>query len=314
MPFIPFKNISLLAFLSILLVMLPFLVPNSFVFGVVILALLNAAIAVGLNLFVGSAGQISLGHAGFFGIGAYSVAVLAGNYGLHGGLALLAGAGATGLLAYAIGRPILRLSGHYLAMATLGVGVIVFLSINQEITITGGPDGKAVPPLDVMGMRLTGDLSWYAVSAGFLFCVTWMALNLLETGYGRTLKAIHASEHGARSVGIDVGRAKTGVFVLSAVIASLAGSIYAFYIGFITPSEAGFMKSVELIIMIVVGGLGSVPGAILGAFLITALPQLLTGFHDQEQFVFGLLLMTIAVGLRKGIVPTFVEQVRRRLS
>jgi len=313
MPFVPLKSIWLLVSLLILLVVLPFVMPNSFVFGVVILALLNAAIAVGLNLFVGSAGQISLGHAGFFGIGAYAVAILTGTYGLHGVLALLIGAIATGLLAYAIGRPILRLNGHYLAMATLGVGIIVFLSINQEISVTGGPDGKAVPPLKLMGRYLAGDVTWYIISASFLFLVTWMALNLLETGYGRTLRAIHASEHGARSVGIDVGRAKTGVFVLSAVIASLAGSIYAFYIGFITPSEAGFMKSIELMIMIVAGGLGSVPGAILGAFLITSLPQLLTGFHDHEQLVFGVLLMVIAVGLRKGIVPTIVDHVRRRL-
>lgn len=314
MPFVPSKSLCLLISLLVFLVVLPFVLPNSFVFGVVIMALLNAAMAVGLNLFVGSAGQISLGHAAFFGIGAYSVGILAGTYGLPGLLALLVGASGTGLLAYALGRPILRLNGHYLAMATLGVGIIIFLTINQEIPVTGGPDGKAVPPLRLMGTYLTGDVTWYVISAAFLFLVTWTALNLLETGYGRALRAIHASEHGARAVGIDVARAKAGVFVLSAIIASIAGSIYAFYIGFITPSEAGFMKSIELIIMIVAGGLGSVPGAIVGAFLITALPQLLTGFHDHEQLAFGVLLMAIAVGLRKGIVPTLVDLVRRRAA
>tara|TARA_R110002020_G_scaffold184947_2_gene382339 strand:- start:53020 stop:53964 length:945 start_codon:yes stop_codon:yes gene_type:complete len=314
MPFVPARNLGFLFFLAALLALLPFTIPNSFVFGVVILALLNAAVAVGLNLFVGSAGQISLGHAGFFGIGAYSAAILPANYGLPGFSALVVGAAATGVLSYVIARPILRLSGHYLAMATLGVGVIVFLVINQEIPTTGGPDGKVVLPLEVFGVTLFGDMTWYGVAAVFLFLVTVIALNLLENGYGRILRALHASEHGARSVGIDVAGAKAAIFVLSAIIASLAGSFYAFYVGFITPSEAGFMKSVELIIMIVAGGLGSVGGAILGAFLITLLPQFLTGFHDYEQLVFGLLLMLIVIMLRKGIVPSLADFVRRRAT
>ncbi|MCB1453764.1 MAG: branched-chain amino acid ABC transporter permease [Rhizobiaceae bacterium] len=304
MPFLPTRSLLPLAGFALVLVMAPFLIPNSFVLGVTILAILNAAVAVGLNLFVGSAGQISLGHAAFFGIGAYSAAILSGTYQFNGLVAITVGAVLSGLLAYAGGRTILRLSGHYLAMATLGVGVIVYLVINQEIALTGGPDGKAVPPLSVFGTAIIGETAWYATAACFLFVVALVALNLTETGYGRALNAVHASEHGARAVGIDVAAAKTSVFVLSAVIASVAGSLYAFHIGFITPSEAGFLKSVEFVIMIVVGGLGSVFGAILGAFLITTLPQVLTGFHDYEQLAFGLLLIVAAVAVRRGIVPT----------
>ena len=304
MPFLPTRSLLPLAGFALVLVMAPFLIPNSFVLGVTILAILNAAVAVGLNLFVGSAGQISLGHAAFFGIGAYSAAILSGTYQFNGLIAITVGAVLSGLVAYAGGRSILRLSGHYLAMATLGVGVIVYLVINQEIALTGGPDGKAVPPLSVFGTAIIGETAWYATAACFLFVVALVALNLTETGYGRALNAVHASEHGARAVGIDVAAAKTSVFVLSAVIASVAGSLYAFHIGFITPSEAGFLKSVEFVIMIVVGGLGSVFGAILGAFLITTLPQVLTGFHDYEQLAFGLLLIVAAVAVRSGIVPT----------
>ena len=259
MPFLPTRSLLPLAGFALVLVMAPFLIPNSFVLGVTILAILNAAVAVGLNLFVGSAGQISLGHAAFFGIGAYSAAVLSGTYQFNGLVAITVGAVLSGLLAYAGGRTILRLSGHYLAMATLGVGVIVYLVINQEIALTGGPDGKAVPPLSVFGTAIIGETAWYATAACFLFVVALVALNLTETGYGRALNAVHASEHGARAVGIDVAAAKTSVFVLSAIIASVAGSLYAFHIGFITPSEAGFLKSVEFVIMIVVGGLGSAP-------------------------------------------------------
>ncbi|MCR4266645.1 branched-chain amino acid ABC transporter permease [Nitratireductor sp. ZSWI3] len=311
MQFVPARSLLPLSGLALALVAAPFLLPNSFALGVAILAILNAAVAVGLNLFVGSAGQISLGHAAFFGIGAYAAAILSGTYGFNGAVALLAGAVASGLLAHASGRTILRLSGHYLAMATLGVGIIVYLAINQEIGFTGGPDGKAVPPFRIFGAAVVGEMQWYWIAAIFLLIVTWMALNLVETGYGRSLGAIHASEHGARAVGIDVAAVKTGIFVLSAVLASVAGSLYAFHIGFITPSEAGFLKSVELVIMIVVGGLGSVFGAILGALLITALPQFLTGFHDYEQLVFGLLLMLVAMALRRGIVPTLATLAAR---
>lgn len=294
--------------LALVLVCLPALFSNSFMFAIAVLALLNASVCVGLNLLVGSAGQVSLGHAAFFGLGAYAVAILPTNYGVPSYLSFILGVIFTGGIAFLIGRPILRLSGHYLAMATLGIGIVIFLILNQEINITGGPDGKPVESLVLFGKTISGDLIWYYISSGFLFLVVWAAYNFMETGYGRSLRALHASEIGAQSVGIDVARAKLNIFVLSACIASAAGSLYAFYVGFITPSEAGFLHSVELIIMVVVGGLGSIFGAIVGAVLITVLPQILTGFHDYEQLAFGLLLMFVAVGLRRGIVPTIAAK------
>lgn len=304
MPFIPKNGLVQLGAIALVLVLLPLGISNGFVYGVVILAILNAAVAVSLNLFVGSAGQISLGHAAFFGIGAYAMAILPSDYDLHGLVAAFIGVGFVGCLAWLVGRPILRLSGHYLAMATLGIGIIVFLVINTEISTTGGPDGKPVFPMSIFGISLYGDKVWYGISAVFLLIVSWVSLNILETGFGRSLRALHASEAGAASVGIDVAAAKVKVFVFSACVASAAGSIYAAYIGFVTPEEAGFMKSVGYVIMIVIGGLGSVTGAIVGAVIITTLPQLLTGFHDYEQFVFGLVLMLVVIGLRRGIVPT----------
>lgn len=312
MAFLPKEGLLQLGVIALMLAIVPFGISNGFVYGVVILAILNAAVAVSLNLFVGSAGQISLGHAAFFGIGAYAMAILPADHGLHGIAAALVGIAVVGCLAYFVGRPILRLKGHYLAMATLGVGIIVFLVINTEIAITGGPDGKPVLPMTVFGISLFGDGIWYAISAVFLLAVSWASLNILETGFGRTLRALHTSEAGAVSVGIDVAAAKVKVFVFSACVASAAGSIYAAYIGFVTPEEAGFMKSVGYVIMIVIGGLGSVMGAIVGAAIITVLPQLLTGFHDYEQLVFGVVLMLVVIGLRHGIVPTLHRQIRLR--
>ena len=314
MPFIPRSVFSLLLPMAVGLALLPAILPNEFFFGVAIIAMLNAAVCVNLNLFVGAAGQISLGHAAFFAIGAYAVAILPMDHNVPGLLATAIGAAVAGLLAYVVGRPILRLKGHYLAMATLGVGIIIFLVLNQEITTTGGPDGKAVLPLTAFGYDIVGDRIWYGVAAVFLLLVMWTALNVLETGYGRSLRALHASEAGAVSIGIDVAREKLHVFVLSASTASIAGSFYAFYVGFVTPSEAGFLKSVELIVMIVIGGLGSVFGAVVGALIITILPQVLTGFHDYEQLAFGVLLMVVAVGLRKGIVPTIAARVLQRVA
>lgn len=300
-----------LAGLAAVLVLLPFALPNGYYFDVAIRVAINACVAIGLNLLVGYTGQISLGHAGFFGIGAYASAILTSRFGWPPVVALLASAAATGALAFLVARPILKLRGHYLAMATLGLGFIVSIVIVNESGWTGGPDGMPVDSLRIFGWDVSGDRSWYAVSAVLLFVVTWMALNLINSPAGRALRAIHGSEVAAKVLGVDVTSFKVRVFVLSAVLASFMGSLSAHYVGFVTPGVAGYFHSIELVTMVVVGGMASVFGSIVGAAILTMLPQLLSTFEGMETIVFGVILMVTMIALPKGLVPTLRSRFAR---
>src|SRR5512134_2946718 len=177
--------------LAAVIAVLPLALPNNYTYEVAILVGLNAIVCVGLNLLIGYAGQISLGHAGFFGLGAYGSAILAARYGWPTPVSLIAAVAAVALLAWAIGRPILRLKGHALAMATLGMGIIVAVVIANEDRFTGGPDGMSVPPLGLAGVALSGERAWYWVVGGLLVATVWLAHNLIESPRGRAWGALH---------------------------------------------------------------------------------------------------------------------------
>jgi branched-chain amino acid transport system permease protein len=273
---------------------------------------LNAIVCVGLNLLIGFAGQISLGHAGFFGLGAYASAILSTKYGWPSALALFAAAALVGALAFALGRPILRLKGHYLAMATLGLGIIIAVVIATEERLTGGPDGMSVAPLGIFGAALEGERAWYWVVGALLVGTVWLAFNLIDSPLGRALRAIHGSEVAAEAMGVDIARAKVLIFVVSAVLAAVAGSLTAHYGGFVTPGKVGFLHSIELVTMVVLGGMASTYGAVVGAAILTALPQLLTVFKDYESLVFGVVLMATMIFMPRGLVPTLARLGGRR--
>lgn len=290
--------------LAAVIAVLPLVLPNNYFFDIAIAVALNAIVCIGLNLLIGYAGQISLGHAGFFALGGYGSAILSGSHGWPTWLSLLSASAAVGLLAFIVGRPTLRLKGHYLAMATLGLGVIVSIVLSTEDRITGGPDGMAVPALALFGWVLRGERTWYWIAGGGLLLAVWLALNLMESPVGRALRALHGSEVAAETLGIDSARYKLMVFVISAVFAAVAGALTAHYAGFITPAKASFMHSVELVIMVVFGGMASIFGAVVGAVVLTTLPQLLTVFKDYEMIVFGAVLIATMVFFPHGVVPT----------
>lgn len=300
--------------LALIILLLHFLLPNRFYYDVVILIGIHALVVVGLNLLVGYAGQISLGHAGFYGIGAYSVAVLPTHYDVPLLLAALIGVAVAGVLAFLIGRPILRLKGHYLAMATLGMGMLIAMVLTNESQFTGGPDGMPVPRLELFGVRLRGVEIWYWIVGAVLFVGTWLALNLIDSPTGRALRALHDSEVAAQVNGIDVARYKVLVFVVSAVYAAIAGAMVGLYSGYITPSVAGFLHSIEFVVMVVLGGMASIFGGMIGAALLTALPQFLTAFQHYEHAVLGLILMACMIFMRRGLLPSLLDLLRRRRS
>ncbi len=294
-----------------ILVVLPFIVPNDFYLDLATRMAINAVIVLGLNLLIGFAGQISMGHAGFIGIGAYASAILPTHFGLHPVLAMAAGAAFTGLLAALVARPIFKLKGHYLAMATLGLGIIINITLRNEAAYTGGPDGMPVPTMGLFGFDLSTDQHWYWVVALLLSVSVWASLNMIDSPFGRALRALHGSEVASQVVGVDVVRYKVTIFVLSAVFASIMGSVTGHYVGFVTPNLADFFHSIELVTMVVVGGMASVYGSLVGAVLLTALPQALTAFEGWETVAFGAILMACMIFMPKGLVPTLAAKFAR---
>jgi branched-chain amino acid transport system permease protein len=300
-----------LAALAAVVALLPLALANNYYYEVAILVGLNAIVCVGLNLLIGYAGQISLGHAGFFGLGAYGSAILTARYGWPPLAALGAVTLGVALLALAIGRPILRLRGHYLAMATLGMGIIISIVIVTEDGYTGGPDGMSVPPLAIAGLALTGERAWYWAVGIALLAAVWLAQNLIDSPHGRALRALHGSEVAAEVGGIDSARHKVRVFVISAIYAAIAGSLTAHYTGFITPGKVSFFHSIELVTMVVFGGMASTFGAVVGAAMLTVLPQALTVFKEYEMVVFGAVMMLTMIFMPRGLVPTLAARFSR---
>ena len=299
--------------LTIVAVSLPLVFPDNYYVTVVgVTAALHAILAVSLNLLMGYAGQISLGHAGFFGIGAYVSAILTTRYGWNPWPAILAGLILTGVIAFTLARPILRLKGHYLAMATLGLGIIINIVLVQAGKITGGPDGLGgIPTLSLFGWRVDSDLRWYIVIVSVLLVVVWLALNIINSRSGRALRALHGSEVAAEMMGINTTATKTGVFVLAALIASLAGSLFASQQAFVSPDSFGFFFSIELVTMVVLGGMASTYGAIMGAVILTFLPELLVVFEDYEVMIFGAILMLMMIFLPQGLFVGLQNLLRR---
>ena len=291
-----------------ILVILPFVLPNKFYVDLATRMAINAIIVLGLNLLIGFAGQISLGHAGFIGIGAYATAVLPTHFNVHPLLAMALGALAASLLAAIVARPIFKLKGHYLAMATLGLGIIINSALRNEASLTGGPDGMPVPAMGLLGYDITTDIQWYWIVALLLSVSVWASLNLIDSPFGRALRALHGSEVAAQVVGVNIVRYKVSIFVISAMFASLMGSVTAHYIGFVTPNIADFFHSIELVTMVVIGGMASVYGSVVGAVLLTALPQALSSLEGWETDAFGAVLMGCMIFMPRGLVPTLAAR------
>jgi branched-chain amino acid transport system permease protein len=298
--------------MAAIVVVLPLLFPSAYYYRVAALVYVFALASIGLNLLMGFAGQVSLGHAGFMGIGAYAVAIGPTHLGLPSWLSFVAGAVLSALVAFLVGRPILRLKGHYLAVATLGFGLLLAIVFSNEARFTGGPDGMAVPRLVLFGWSVRGAETWYWISAAGFLVGAVLALNLIESPSGRALRAIHDSEVAARVLGVDVASKKLAIFVVSAIYASVAGSCLALLNGHITPDVSGFLGSIELVAMVVLGGMGSVAGSLVGAAVLVVLPQTLTFLHEYEHMVLGLIIMLVMIFLRAGIVPTLASALSAR--
>ena len=283
-----------------LLLVLPWLVGG---YGVYLLSLTGvfSLVAIGLNVLTGLTGQISLGHAAFFAIGAYGTGLLTQRAGVPMPLALLAAS----LLSAAVGAlaalPALRLRNLYLAIATLGLGTVVQKTLFEWRGLTGGGGGLTLAPPRLFGVAIGNGIGLYYVVLLLAGVGLWAAGNIVRGRSGRAMRMLRESEIAAGTLGIPVARAKVAAFALSAFYAAVAGGLYGFVVGYVSPEGFGIALSISFISMIVIGGLGSSGGPVLGAAFYVLLPELFRGIKDAPGLVFGLALVVVMVALPGGL-------------
>lgn len=294
----------------LVLLAVPFAAPNEYLVSLANLFLINVILIASLNLLMGYGGQISLGHAGFFGLGAYVSGILSAKAGLSAWIGLPAAMLTTGLAALVIGVPVLRLRGLYLSMATLGWNAILVVLFNRLVELTGGPNGLlGVAPFSIGGFRLDTDLREFPLVWLVSLLVMLAILHVLHSRFGRALRAVATNELGAEALGIDSARTKLLVFVLSAGMAGIAGSLYVHINQYASPETFSISNSILYVVMVALGGSGTFWGPVLGALIYTAVPQLLLDYEDAELMLFGLGMLIVLIVFPRGLagIPAAVR-------
>jgi branched-chain amino acid transport system permease protein len=304
-----YRFIPLILFAG-LLIFAPFL--DDYFLYILAVVFLNVILATGLNLLTGYTGQISLCHASFLGIGAYSCTILMIRANLPYPLALLGGASIAGGAGFLVGIPALRLRGLYLAMVTLGFGEIIHLVLHHWQGMTGGPLGLRVPAAHIGPFVIKSELSLFYLFAVVAMISVLLARNLIASKFGRAFRAIGHSELGAQSSGVDLARYKTFSFALSAFYAGIAGGLYCQLLRYLSPDPFGLFESIQYLTMIVLGGMGSLMGSVMGAILLSVLPEVLRDLKDYQELIFSLLLMLFILFMPKGIYGMFRSLTRGR--
>jgi branched-chain amino acid transport system permease protein len=280
-------------------VIFPWFESNPYTLGLTNLIGINTIIVLGLNLFIGYTGQISLGHAAFFALGAYGSAIATVTAALPPWPAMVLVALLVGLVALVLGIPILRLTGHYLAMATLGFNFVIHIILLEWDEVTGGPSGFAsIPSLSIGPFHFDSEIRLHYLLWGITMLCLLLCLNLVRSGVGRGLAALAGDETAAAALGVDTKRAKIKIFVLSAMMASLSGSLFAHSFGYLSPDSFGIFTSADLVTMVVVGGIGSIWGSIFGAGLLTL--RYLQGFRAWRHLSAGADVFAAGTGQRPG--------------
>jgi branched-chain amino acid transport system permease protein len=299
---------------GLVLLALPWLFPQRYFLRVVDLGLVYAVLALGLQLLVGSAGQLSLGHAAFYGTGAYTSAILARKFGVPVEAAFVAGAIVAALLALTL-VPILRLRGNELAVATLGFGVIVHAVILNEEWLTEGPFGMMrIPPFRLGPLVFDSEFRFYYLALAATLATYAAFRRLVHSRFGRALEAIRQSEEAAVTAGIDAARYKAKVFVIAAFTAGVGGGLFSHLNRYLNPNDFTLAESINILVMVVVGGLRSLEGAIVGALVVVFASEYLRAFKAFRLILFGALLIAFmalgADGLR-GAPARLAAMVRR---
>ncbi|MGH6798688.1 MAG: branched-chain amino acid ABC transporter permease, partial [Roseiarcus sp.] len=286
--------------------------------NLLIVVALQALPAIGLSLLMGYTGQISLGHAAFYGLGAYGTALISTRLGLDPWLGIAFASALVGVLAWGLGWLVFRFSGHHLAMATLGFGVIVHVGMVELRGLTGGPNGlTGIPPLSLLGHDIYTDarilpVAWLACLLAIL-----LAENLVRSPQGLVMRGVSENERVAASLGNAVDGIKRRILVVSAVFASVGGGIYAHYIGYLSPEPFDVGFSIKLLVIVSIGGFADLWGVLVGAAFITLIGELLKPLGSYDVVVYGVLLVGVIIfcpnGMVRGLVPLLPGAPARRV-
>jgi branched-chain amino acid transport system permease protein len=300
------SSIARLVVLAVLCTV-PLVQHNSYWLHVLSLALIGAVLAMGLQLLVGMAGVLSLGQGAFYGIGAYMAGNLAITWQLSFVLTILCG-GVAAAVASLLLIPIVRLKGSSLAVATLGFGIIVHLVMLNEDWLTGGSIGMMDIPLPTLfGVNVGGEAAFYYVCL-VVAAAVFLALDRIACSrFGRALTAISQDEEAARASGISISIYKSKCFLVAAFTAGIAGGLYAYHSRYLNPNDFTFLKSIDILIMVVIGGLGSLPGAALGAGIVVLVPEILRSSGELRLILFGLLVVVLMGTGNRGLAGLIVD-------
>jgi branched-chain amino acid transport system permease protein len=286
---------------------------SSYKCGILIFIGIYIILAVSLDLLMGYAGQISVGHAAFFAIGAYVSGILSARYGVTPLLAMVGGMGLSAAVAWCMGRPVLALKEYYLAMATLALNEIVVTLIIGMQGLTGGASGlRDIPSFGIAGYTFDNHVTYYYFVWAMVILVVICSLAVVRSPFGRTLLAIHSDETAAKTFGIDCAKYKVRVYVLSAIFASLAGSLFAHYMGFLAPDDFGVNTSINMLVMLFLGGTGTIFGPALGAIFLKFLPELTYQFQNYEMLMNGVILIIVLVFMPRGMYG-LLTSIRKRV-
>lgn len=306
-----------------IVIIFPFLGLSSFLLTQATFAGIYGIVAIGLGLLMGYAGQISLSQAAFYGVGAYTTAILTKTLGLNPWIGLIFAILLPVIIAFIVGHTMARLSGYYLAMATLAFGIIVSVLILEWRSVTSGASGfYGIPTVEIFGFTIHQGLPYYYFVWFFTVLTLLISMNIVHSRIGRALRSIHDSEIAANSMGVNTGKYKMQIFIFSAALAGLAGWLFAHMSYSISPSSFGLDASILFLTMVVLGGSTSIWGALIGAILITAI-NIFVHFlgnnvsfitSDFEHVLNGLILVLVIMFMPKGLFPTLVSMYEKRKS
>ncbi len=279
---------------AVLVLLIPLVNLGAYPMRVAVMCSIYSLLALSLNLLTGIAGQVSLGHAAFYAVGAYTSALLALRLGLPLWITMPAAMLMGAAMGFVTFLPSRRVSGGYLAIVTLGIGEIVRLTLLNWQSLTRGPMGlPGVPQAQVFGVKLSSPYQYYLLSMPLTLLVFFLLINIQRSNAGRKLNAVRIDPIAAESMGIYPNRMKALAFMVSGAIAALAGALYAHFIGFIDPGSFRSDESVTALCMVVLGGMGSLPGSVLSAFLLTIIPEFLRGLDNVRMLIYGALLVAM---------------------
>lgn len=292
--------------LSVVLIAIPFLITNSYWIHIIDIIGIYSILALGLNILIGFTGQFSLGHAAFYGIGAYVSALLSVHYNLPIFICVIAAIIVSAIFGLILSYPCSRLQGLYLAITTIGFGQIIHTVIVEWRELTKGPMGLTKIPFPKIG-NISFDFSesYYYIILVCLFLTILIATRIRYSHIGRAMRSIREDEMAAQTNGVNIGYYKMLGFVISAAFAGLGGSLYAHYLNFISPESFTFDFSTQMLVMVLVGGVGSIPGSVIGAIVVTFIPEILRDLKMYQMVVYGLILVLILIFLPNGLFQIF---------